>query len=170
MKAAALACALLLGLAGCRSTPEGRPLDGLEMRRELRALPSVSAGTEPPRALEGSVVLVSFFATWCFPCVAELPTLIALQRDFGPQGFLVVGVGMDLEGMQVLEPFARTMELPYPVLMADEAVRDGQSAFGPVRALPTSFLLDRDGRLIGAWQGMAPHGALSEAIQKALAR
>ncbi len=54
------------------------------------------------------------------------------------------------------------------MLVADPPMLDGQSAFGPIRALPTSFLLDRQGRALAAWQGVAPHEALSEAIEKAL--
>jgi hypothetical protein len=102
--------------------------------------------------------------------VAELPTLQSLQRDYGTRGFRMVGVGMDLEGAKVLEPFAYSMELNYPVLLADERIRDGRSAFGPIRAIPTTFLLDREGKVLGAWQGMAPHEAVAEAIEKALKR
>jgi thiol-disulfide isomerase/thioredoxin len=170
--ARALACAAVLALAGCRSAPEARPevvLDDAAFLRQLRSLPAVGPAVQGVR-LTGNVVLVSFFATWCFPCIAELPTLQALQRDHGPRGFQVVGVGMDLEGQKVLEPFAYQMELNYPVLLADQRMLDGQSAFGPIRALPTSFLLDREGRALGAWQGVAPHEALSEAIEKALKR
>lgn len=164
----ALACAVLLALAGCRSGPKGPELDDAAFQRELLSLDAVGPAAREARALNGHVVLVSFFATWCFPCVAELPTLQALQRDYGPQGFRVVGVGMDLEGWKVLEPFAQQMDLNYPVLVASDRIRDGQSVFGSIRALPTTFVLDRQGRVLGAWQGMAPHEALDKAIQKAL--
>lgn len=170
MRGAALACAALLALAGCRSAPEARPLDDAAFQRELLALRAVGPAAELGRTLPGNVVLVSFFATWCFPCVAELPTLQALQREYGARGFRLVGVGMDLEGEKVLEPFAYSMELNYPVLLADERMREGRSAFGAIRALPTTFLLDREGRVLGAWQGMAPHEAVAQAIEKALAR
>lgn len=168
--ARALGCALLLALAGCRSGPEARALDGAALQRELLALRPIGPAAELARTLPGNVVLVSFFATWCFPCIAELPTLQALQRDYGTRGFLMVGVGMDLEGAKVLEPFAYSMELNYPVLLADARVIEGRSAFGPIRAIPTTFLLDREGKVLGAWQGMAPHEAVAEAIEKALKR
>lgn len=168
--ARALGCAVLLALAGCRSAPEAPPLDDAAFQRELLALQPIGPAAELARTLPGNVVLVSFFATWCFPCVAELPTLQALQRDYGPQGFRMVGVGMDLEGAKVLEPFAYSMELNYPVLLADERIREGKSVFGPIRALPTTVLMDREGRVLGAWQGMAPHEAVAKAIEKALKR
>lgn len=170
-----LACAVLLALAGCRSTPEasraGAPrFDDAAFQRDLLMLRPVGPAAELARTIPGNVVLVSFFATWCFPCLAEVPTLQALQRDYGDQGVRVVAVGMDLEGAKVLEPFAYTMEVNYPVLIADERISEGRSAFGPIRELPTTFVLDRDGKALGAWQGVAPHKAVAEAIERALKR
>jgi thiol-disulfide isomerase/thioredoxin len=163
----ALACSVLLGLAACKSTPEPveAPGDGFLGALTLPALgPQRGAAAD----LNGRVVLVNFMATWCFPCVAELPTLEALQRDYGPQGLQVVAVGMDLEGAQVLGPFAEHYQLRYPVLVADEHIITGQSPFGPIIALPTSFILDRQGRAVAAWQGVAGHEDLAKAIEKAL--
>jgi peroxiredoxin len=162
-----LACAL--ALAGCRGGPETREPDGRALLQAL-ALPAVGPAAEDARELGGRVLLVAFFATWCFPCVAEVPTLQALQRDYGPRGFRVVGVGMDLEGARVLAPFADEYALNYPMLVADDALRAGRSAFGSIRALPTTFLLDREGRVLAAWQGMAGHEDVAAAIEKALAR
>jgi thiol-disulfide isomerase/thioredoxin len=165
----ALVCALVLGLAGCRSTPEAVEAPGSGFLGAL-ALPTVGAQRLGPAELSGQVVLVSFFATWCFPCVAEIPTLEALQRDYGPRGFRVVAVGMDLEGARVLEPFAEHYQLNYPVLVADERIIAGQSVFGPIRALPTTVILDREGRAVAAWQGVAGHEDVSKAIEKQLGR
>jgi thiol-disulfide isomerase/thioredoxin len=167
----ALACALVcaLGLAACRSTPEAleAPDDGF---LKALALPEVGARQAGPVELSGQVVLVNFFATWCFPCMAEVPTLEALQKTYGPQGFRVVAVGMDLEGEKVLVPFADYHALNYTVLVADETIRSGQSVFGPIIALPTSFLLDRQGRAVGGWQGVASHEVMAKAIEKTLER
>lgn len=164
-----LACALWVGLAACRSGPEP-----LEVPRDvfLRALALPAVGPQQAAAenLSGRVVLVNFFATWCFPCVAELPTLEALQRDYGPEGLQVVGVGMDLEGARVLAPFASYYDLRYPVLVADERILTGQSVFGPIVALPTSFILDREGQVVAGWQGLAGHEDVAKAIEKALKR
>lgn len=169
MRWRALACALALVVAGCRSVPEGGEATP-QVRRELLALPVVGGGRLPPARLQGKVVLVSFFATWCFPCLVELPTLEALQREYGPQGLQVVSVGMDLEGERVLGPFVELYRLPYPVVVADERMREGRSAFGLIPALPTTFLLDREGQVAVAWQGTASAEALTEAVQKLLKR
>jgi thiol-disulfide isomerase/thioredoxin len=165
----ALACALWLGLAACKSAPEAVEAPGAGFLGAL-ALPWVGPTRYEPAALTGNVVLVNFFATWCFPCVTEIPTLEALQRDYGPRGFQVVAVGMDLEGAKVLAPFADYYGLHYPVLVADERIRSGQSVFGPIGALPTSFILDREGRAVAAWQGLGGHEDVAKAIEKALKR
>lgn len=102
---------------------------------------------------KGEVLLLTFFATWCFPCLVEVPHLQALQRDFADRGFSVVAIGMDLEGAKVLRPFAATLETPYPVLIADDEVREGRSPFGSIRVLPTTYLFDRSGRLVGGFTG-----------------
>jgi thiol-disulfide isomerase/thioredoxin len=162
-----LACVLWLGLAACKSTPEAVEAPGEGFLGAL-ALPAVGPQRQAAEELSGRVVLVNFLATWCFPCVAELPTLEALQREYGPQGFQVVGVGMDLEGAQVLAPFADHYGLRFPVLVADERIRSGQSPYGTITALPTSFILDRQGRVVAAWQGVAGHEDVSKAIEKTL--
>ncbi|SEK82077.1 Thiol-disulfide isomerase or thioredoxin [Stigmatella aurantiaca] len=165
----ALTCALLLALGACRSTPSPVEAPGNGFLNAL-VLPAVGPVPYRPRALSGKVVLVSFFATWCFPCVAEVPTLQALQRDHGPAGLQVVAVGMDLEGRRVLGPYADQAALNYPMLLADEYLRSGRSAFGHIGALPMTVLLDRDGRAVSAWQGMSAHGELEKTLRKLLKR
>ncbi|PTL80951.1 peroxiredoxin [Vitiosangium sp. GDMCC 1.1324] len=173
MRRAALAvgCALVLALAGCRRVPE-EPERAAGPSPYLRSLLLPSVGPTPYdwRRLPGRVVMVSFFATWCFPCLAELPTLEALQKEFGPQGFQVVLVGLDLDGTRVLEPFAEQYALNFPVLVSDTAMQQGQSAFGLIPALPATFLLDKEGQVAGAWQGMAGHKDVSQAVEKLLRR
>lgn len=166
--ALALGCALVLALGGCRRVPE-EPEGPSPYLRSLW-LPSVGPTPYDWRRLPGRVVMVSFFATWCFPCLAELPTLEALQKEYGPQGFQVVLVGMDIDGARVLQPFADYYALNFPVLVSDEGMQKGQSAFGLIPALPATFLLDKEGRVAGAWQGMAGHEDVSKAVEKLLRR
>ncbi|WNG36886.1 TlpA family protein disulfide reductase [Archangium violaceum] len=169
--ALAVGCALVLALAGCRRVPEspGGVLGPSPYLREL-ALPYVGPTPHDWRRLSGRVVLVAFFATWCFPCVAELPTLEALQKEYGPQGFQVVLVGMDLEGAKTLAPFADQYALNFPMLVSDERMQQGQSAFGLIPALPAAFLLDKEGQVAGAWQGVASYEDTSQAVEKLLRR
>ncbi len=163
----ALGCALAVALAGCRMVPE-EPMGSRYVR--ALALPYVGPTPYDWRLLRGRVVLVSFFATWCFPCLAELPTLEALQKEYGPRGFQIVAVGMDLDGARVLAPFADQYALNFPVLVADEETREGQSPFGLIPALPTTFLLDEEGRVAAAWKGMAGHEDVAQAVERLLRR
>ncbi|MBF5040820.1 TlpA family protein disulfide reductase [Aggregicoccus sp. 17bor-14] len=164
---AALAAALALG-AGCASSrPELPPRRG---HLAALQLPPVAEAPYAPAvgALEGRVVLVAFVATWCLPCIAQLPTLDSLQKELGPQGLRTVAVGMDLDGEQVLAPFAEYYALPYPLVVASEPLRTGESPYGRVTSLPTFFLLDRRGEPLGAWEGIAGQEQLERAVRKAL--
>lgn len=112
--------------------------------------------------------MVTFLATWCLPCIAQLPILEKAQKQYGERGFRIVAVGMDLEGAEVLEPFAREYALPFPLLVADQRIRDGQTAFGHISSLPSSVLFGRDGRLIAAFAGLPVPAQLDELIARAL--
>lgn len=96
-------------------------------------------------SLRGKVVLVNFWATWCGPCKEEMPALERLQESFGGKDFALLAVTTDqqLEGIRT---FVRTLGLEFPILLDD--TKDVSAAFG-VRGLPTTVLIDRQGRLVG---------------------
>jgi thiol-disulfide isomerase/thioredoxin len=163
--------ALLLAvlIAGCATDAPNRRWP--HFRASLAGLEALSpgeGGVMDPRALEGRVVLVTFMATWCAPCLMELPYLVRLQEQHAAQGLVVVAVGMDLEGDLVLGPFAREYQLPFPLVVPDDRLRKGDSPFGPINILPTTFLLGRDGAVLAAFQGMAEQKALSKVVEKAV--
>lgn len=165
----ASASALLLAASGCATTAPQRKWP--HFRASLAGLEALSpgeGGVLDGGALEGRVVLVTFMATWCAPCLMELPYLVRLQEQHAAHGFVVVAVGMDLEGDLVLGPFAREYQLPFPLVVADEKLRRGDSPFGPISILPTTFLLGRDGAVLAAFQGVAEQPALSKVVAKAV--
>ena len=94
--------------------------------------------------LEGKVLIVNFWATWCPPCRAELPTLIALQAKYGDQ-LQIVGVSEDDISPAQVEDFTRAQGFNYPVVMNSATL---SKTFTGVTALPTSFIVDRDGRVV----------------------
>jgi thiol-disulfide isomerase/thioredoxin len=114
---------------------------------------------------KGKVVLVNFWATWCGPCRMEVPEMIALQKRYAPRGFTVVGLSLDQGGMPVVRPFAQGAKFNYPVLLAPPGV---QQAFGGVPAIPASFLIDRDGNVAHAVEGLVTQDELSPQIEKRL--
>jgi len=160
------AAALALLASSCATSPA--PPGGAPRYIPSLELESVGPVRVGEGALYGRVLLVNFMATWCFPCVQELPALVELQRRYGGRDFTVVLVGMDLEGAQVLEPFARYYELPFPLLVAGDAIRGGQSPFGPLEALPTSFLIGKDGELLAGIRGVPPVEDLRRHVEAAL--
>lgn len=119
-------------------------------------------------ALTGKVVLVTFIATWCFPCLADLVSLDNLERDFGAKGFTQVLVGLDLEGRRVLEPFAAEYKLRYPLLVGDDRLRGGRTPFGRIRELPARVLFDRSGQVIAAYSGVVAPAELERKVREAL--
>jgi thiol-disulfide isomerase/thioredoxin len=157
--------ALLLALSGCAHVPAGPPpdYDGTLMGLE-------AAGELAPAELKGRVILVQFFATWCFPCLGAFPELIHVEKAYADRGLTVVAVGMDLEGALVLGPFAEREQPPFPVLIADDVIRSGQSAFGKIPEVPVSYLVGRDGKLLAAWPGLVGSKRLESGIEEALSK
>jgi thiol-disulfide isomerase/thioredoxin len=113
----------------------------------------------------GKAVIVNFWATWCGPCKIETPWLVELQNQYGAQGLQVVGVAMDDSGKDEIEKFAKEMGVNYPVLIGKEAVGD---AYGGVPALPESFFVGRDGKIVDRIIGLKGRGEIEDSVKKAL--
>lgn len=113
----------------------------------------------------GKAVLVNFWATWCGPCKIETPWLVELQNQYGAQGLQVVGVAMDDSGKDEIAKFAKDMGVNYPVLLGKEAVGD---AYGGVPALPESFFVGRDGKIVDRIIGLKGRGEIEDSVKKAL--
>lgn len=156
---------LMLGAlaAGCARPNEAARAD---FRTFMSALPRQSVGRVPfePWKLEGKVVLVTFIATWCFPCLTELVVINRLERDHSEQGFANVLVGMDLEGRQVLEPFAEGYKLTVPLIIGDDRLRSGETVFGRIRELPSRVLFGRSGALVVGFSGVSKYEDLERLV------
>ena len=93
--------------------------------------------------LRGRVVMLNFWATWCDPCRAEIPELNAMQKDLKDQGLTIIGVSWDDTAEGVRE-FQQELPQDYTILMNGEGV---QSLFGGIPSLPTTYIIDREGRI-----------------------
>lgn len=113
----------------------------------------------------GKAVLLNFWATWCSPCKIEMPWFIELQKQYGAQGLQIVGVAMDDSSKEDIAKFAQEMGVNYPVLIGKEAVGD---AYGGVPALPESFFIGRDGKIVDKIIGLKGKSEIEDSIKKAL--
>jgi len=101
----------------------------------------------------GRVVLVNFWATWCTPCVREMPGLDKLQERLGGPDFVVVAINEDRDGIEVAKPFLKKLKTPNLELYIDEGMKLMRAL--NVRGMPTSFLLNRSGEVVGKLEGIA---------------
>jgi thiol-disulfide isomerase/thioredoxin len=104
-------------------------------------------------SFKGKVVVLNFWATWCPPCVAEMPALDKLQADMGGKDFTVVAVSTDREGIKKSAPFYRRAGIKNLTLYND--TRGGMLDAFKAKALPVTIVLDREGRMIGRIEGAA---------------
>jgi thiol-disulfide isomerase/thioredoxin len=157
-----------LTIAGCQHTATtSRP----RINQFLPDLQLQPVGSTSYRAgdLQGRVVVVNFFATWCFPCLGQLALLQRMKIKYADRGFEIVAIGMDLEGWTVLEPFQSEYQFSFPILIPSPAIRQGKTAFGPIPALPASFVFGRDGQLLSVFGGLPTADEFDRLIANAVA-
>jgi cytochrome c biogenesis protein CcmG, thiol:disulfide interchange protein DsbE len=106
--------------------------------------------TISPADWKGKAVLLNFWATWCPPCREEIPSLIALQRKYGSR-LVVVGISEDDDSPEEVLKFVQRVGINYPVAMSTPQI---VAAWGGVEALPTTFLINAQGRVVGKQRGL----------------
>ncbi len=139
---------------------------------DLKTLPPINlqdfdGKTVPAEKFKGKIVVLDFWATWCGPCLAEIPALNRLQEKYGEKGLKVVGVTMDSGEPKEVKPFVSRNKMKYTVLMGD----DDQAYDFNVIAFPTTYLITRDLKIYRRYYGAGPRKAaqIEDDIQKLLA-
>lgn len=129
-------------------------------------LPSVSGGSKSLADYRGKVVMLNFWATWCGPCKREIPDFIEMQADFRDEGFEIVGVSLDQPGEEsAVAQFVRQNRINYDVLYGNGEIAQ---AYGGVRSIPTTFLLDREGNIVSSKVGLQSKAAWEAEIRRLL--
>jgi thiol-disulfide isomerase/thioredoxin len=114
---------------------------------------------------KGKVLLLTFFATWCGPCVEEVPILVKLHADMADAGFSVIGMSVDQQGPSVVAKFIEKKAINYPVLLAESKITND---FGGVYGIPVAFLVNKAGNVVKKYTGYVNHTVLEKDIRSLL--
>jgi peroxiredoxin len=160
--------AAILGLVACSPTKPARPVVKNDDKRKPApdfALKDANGKVVHLADYQGKVVLLDFWATWCGPCVVEIPWFQEFQRKYKDRGFEVLGVSMDDDGWKAINPFVEKRKINYRVVLGDDKTGD---QYGGLEALPTTFVIDRSGRIASVHVGLANKKDFEDAIKELL--
>ena len=164
--AAAAACVLVIGYSS-RLTEKKVPVK-TEADRKLApdfSLKDENGTTVHLSDYRGKVVLLNFWATWCGPCRLEIPWFLEFERQYKDRGFAVLGISMDEEGWQAVKPYIAEEKINYRILLGNDTIGD---LYGGVDSLPTTFLIDRNGRIAAVHVGLVSRSTYQNEIAQLL--
>jgi|SRR5581483_2351677 len=169
---AALAAAAILSWPACSTSSSAHPKTVQTSGHDDRKLaPDFSLtdanGTSVKLSdYRGKVVLLNFWATWCGPCGLEIPWFVQFEQQYKSRGFEVLGVSMDEDGWKAIKPYLAEHKVNYRVVLGNDTVTQ---LYGGVEALPTTFIIDRNGRFaFSPHVGLAPKNEYLQEIQSLL--
>lgn len=156
-------------LIGCVAASQAGPAKVKEVKDRRQApdfdLKDATGQNVKLSAYKGKVVLVNFWATWCGPCKVEIPWFVDFEQRYRDQGFAVLGIAMDDEGWEVVKPYSEKVKINYRVVMGTEQTAD---IFGGVESLPTSFIIDKEGRIAKVHVGLVSKSDYENEIKNLL--
>jgi thiol-disulfide isomerase/thioredoxin len=154
-------------MAGCKQAdPENRSgiYPAIGERLKMASFETVSITDKKihsSKEYEGKVLLVTFFATWCPPCIQEIPSLIDLQQKYASGDFSVIAFSMDEGDLDPLVNLINKYKINYPIFFAEPAVT---KSFGGVTGIPVTFVVNRRGEIVKKYLGYVDHDTLEEAV------
>jgi len=114
---------------------------------------------------KGKVVIIDFWATWCPPCRKGIPDLVELKKKYGSKGVEIIGVSVDQETKPDVVPFIKEYGINYPIVYGNTNV---YQQYGGIRAIPTSFIIDKEGKVVASYEGLISKAAYEDHIKKLL--
>jgi len=139
-------CCIVAGASGFLPTAPAqnlRPVPSFDLE-------SMDGARFNSKALEGKVALVDFWATWCAPCIAEIPQWNNLYARYRDKGFVVLGVTIRSGWASDIKPDVKKLKIVYPVVVGDDHV---EHTFGGIWGFPTTFLVNRKGQIYKKYTG-----------------
>jgi cytochrome c biogenesis protein CcmG/thiol:disulfide interchange protein DsbE len=128
------------------------------------SLKAANGKTVELKKLQGKVVVVNFWATWCGPCKAEIPGFLEVYQQYKSKGLEIVGISLDQDGWKPVKPFIERYKSTYPVVVGDGSLAE---AYGGIDAIPTTFVIDKKGNIAARHVGFMDKKAL-EGLMKGL--
>ena len=153
--------AILLAFGGCRSQTS-KP--NANSSAPDFTVTDIQGNPLTLSSYRGKVVLLDFWATWCEPCLTEIPHFVDMQQRLGPQGFQVIGISMD-DGPKPVQQFYQEHKLNYPVAVGDTKLAE---SFGGVLGLPVTLVINRDGQIRKKFVGATDPAQIEEEVVAAL--
>ena len=120
---------------------------------------------------KGKVVLINFWGTWCPPCRAEIPDIIKLYDELKEQGLVVIGIAMERnekQAYQIVSDFVTKNKLNYNVFPSRAVAEAYGKKFSTISAVPTTYIIDREGNVVEVIVGMRDKSAFETAVKKYL--
>jgi len=152
---------LLLFFAGC----SGKKESNVNQNAPDFSLKDLDGNTVKLSDYKDKVIIIDFWATWCPPCREEIPNFVDLQKKYGMQGLIVIGIALDESGARDVKPFSKKNQINYPVLIGDNVVTD---SYGGIRGIPTTFIINKKGLIVEKFVGFREKEVFEKKIKELL--
>lgn len=172
---------LLLGLGACESEDDASSSAVPQASSDVQAgqsvetdslpAPDVTVETMDGQSLnladqDGKVLLINFWATWCAPCRKEIPDLVDLYSDLESEGLVILGIAVDQDGLEAVEPFAKKHEINYPIVLDPDQTLEPH--FDGLYGLPTTYVIDPSGHIVQRVTGIFPTEKMKPELEEML--